>query len=186
MVAQRTASVSAYERGGVNARKPHVRGVARCAVGLARALGFEGGHLEEAALWHDVGYSGALKRTGLHSLDGARHLASRGVPRLVVSLVAYHSGAEYEAEERGLVVDLADFERPPEHLLDALILADMTVGPAGQTVTVDQRIAEILIRYAPNHPVHRAVTRSQGYLRECAERAARATGSPEEWGFSAA
>ena len=171
---------------GLGDRDLHVRGVACRAAEVARALGFEGGDLEAAALWHDVGYLIALGRTGLHSLDGARHLASRGDPRLVVTLVAYHSGAEYEAEERGLVEELADFERPPQELLDALILCDMTVGPRGQRMTVDERIAEILIRYAPNHPVHRAVTRSQGYLRECAERAARATGSSEDWGFPAA
>ena len=57
-----------------------------------------------AAAWlHDVGYSPALQDTGLHALDGAVFLAGRGVEPLVVSLVAFHTGAEFEAEERGLL-----------------------------------------------------------------------------------
>ncbi|MGH3516705.1 MAG: hypothetical protein ACRDQ7_04695 [Haloechinothrix sp.] len=34
--------------------------------------------------------------------------------------------------------------------------ADLTSGPDGQLMTYDERIDEILARYAPTHPVHRA------------------------------
>jgi hypothetical protein len=70
--------------------------------------------------------------------------------------------------------------------LDALILADLAVSPTGSPVRPLARIAEILTRYPVSDPVHRAVTRSQDYLMECAARAAAATGSPHEWGFAAA
>ncbi len=60
-----------------------------------------------AAAWlHDVGYSPDVSVTGFHALDGAVFLRDLGLLE-VVSLVAYHTGAEFEAEERGLEVDLA-------------------------------------------------------------------------------
>jgi hypothetical protein len=45
-----------------------------------------------AAYLHDLGYAPSLVRTGLHPLDGSRHLRARGHERLA-GLVAYHSGA---------------------------------------------------------------------------------------------
>ena len=39
--------------------------------------------------------------TGLHPLDGARYLRRVGIDGLVVSLVAYHSCAQIEADVRG-------------------------------------------------------------------------------------
>ena len=42
----------------------------------------------------------------------------------------------------------------------------MTTGPAGQRVDLEERIAEILKRYPPDDPVHRAVSRSHPVLRE--------------------
>jgi hypothetical protein len=50
----------------------------------------------------------------------------------VTSLVAYHTGASIEAEERGLGSELAhEFRPPPTHLLDVLTTADLAVGPDG-------------------------------------------------------
>jgi hypothetical protein len=99
----------------------------------------------------------------------------------VVSLVAHHTGARYEAEERGLTDELGEFPAPDEATLDALCLADLTTGPDGNRVTVDERISEILGRYAPTDPVHRAITRSEAHLREAAARAAKASGSADQW-----
>jgi hypothetical protein len=54
-----------------------------------------------AAAWlHDIGYAPALAKTGFHPLDGARHLEALGVDRRLCCLVAHHSGATFEAEER--------------------------------------------------------------------------------------
>jgi hypothetical protein len=115
-----------------------------------------------AAAWlHDVGYAPPLVVTGgLHPVDGARYLRENGWPELVVGLVAHHTGAEAEAEERGLIHELDEFLRPPESLLDLVTMADLTTSPDGQEVDPEQRIGEILRRYAADDPVHRAVTRA--------------------------
>jgi hypothetical protein len=61
-----------------------------------------------------------------------------------------------------------------------------TTGPTGDRVRAPDRIAEILRRYPPEHPVHRAVTAARGDLIASATRATRATrrlGLPDE-GFT--
>ncbi len=90
---------------------------------------------------------------------------------MVVSLVAFHTGAEYEAEERGLARELASVPRPEQALLDPLILCDLTVSPTGEPVGVTARLDEIVTRYPAGDPVHRAVLRSRVYLEACCERA---------------
>ena len=66
-----------------------------------------------------------------------------------------NSCARFEAEERGLASELETFPAPSEALMDALAYADMTTGPTGLGVSVDDRLAEILERYGPDDPVHR-------------------------------
>jgi hypothetical protein len=46
-------------------------------------------------------------------------------------LVAHHSGATFEAEERGYAAELGAFEQEHSPVMDALIYSDMTTGPAG-------------------------------------------------------
>lgn len=41
--------------------------------------------------------------------DGARHLRAEQWPEVIVNLVALHSGARFEAAERGLSDELAEF-----------------------------------------------------------------------------
>ncbi|WNB85483.1 HD domain-containing protein [Cellulomonas sp. ATA003] len=133
-----------------------------------------------AAAWlHDVGYGEQLMATGFHPLDGARFLRRIGVRDLVTSLVAHHSGATFEAEERGLVVELREFALPPQDLLDVLNLVDMTTSPTGERVSVDDRLSEILSRYEASDPVSRAVSRSGPVLRVSAARAAARLGSAD-------
>jgi hypothetical protein len=123
-----------------------------------------------AAAWlHDVGYVPDLAHTGFHPLDGARFLQAERFPTVIVDLVAYHSGALFEAHERGLVDELSDFVAPPDDLLRRLTAADMTTGPNGARVSARARIAEILTRYPSNDPVHRAVARSGPSLIEVVE-----------------
>lgn len=88
-------------------RWAHTCGVHSRAKALASVLGEDGPLLQAAALLHDIGYSPRLVDTGFHPLDGARFL--RNVERAderVVRLVAHHSCALLEAEERGLRVEL--------------------------------------------------------------------------------
>lgn len=110
-----------------------------------------------AAAWlHDLGYAFDLAVTGFHPLDGARRLADLGWPARIVGLVAHHSGARYEAAERGggLLAAIETWSLEDSAVMDALVTADLTTGPDGQALTYEQRIAEILSRYPYPHPVH--------------------------------
>ncbi|MEU1281113.1 HD domain-containing protein [Streptomyces sp. NPDC005805] len=124
-----------------------------------------------AAAWlHDLGYAPELRDTGFHPIDGARYLESLGAPARLVCLVAHHSGAVYEAEQRGLTAELDVYEREDSPVLDALIYADMTTGPAGQSFDFDRRVDEILERYAPGSEVHNAISKARPYLGAAVER----------------
>jgi HD domain len=155
---------------GLGDRWTHVQEVAAQAHQMSAVLAPEDRPYLVAAAWlHDVDYAPPLNKLGFHPVDGARYVRQQGQERLA-SLVAYHSGARFEAEERGLVDALTEFEPEDGPLLDALTYADMTTGPAGERVDLEERIAEILERYPPDDPVHRAVSRSQPVLREAVDR----------------
>lgn len=140
-----------------------------------------------AAAWvHDIGYAPALRDTGMHAIDGARALLRFGAPVDVVALVAHHTGALYEAEERGLSDQLGDLPVPEATDLDALTLLDLMVGPAGGFTSPEDRIAEILGRYGADDPVHRAVTRSAPELLASAVRARTRMRLSDEWPFGLA
>ncbi|MFJ6837585.1 HD domain-containing protein [Streptomyces sp. NPDC091209] len=143
----------------------HTQAVAERARQAALAVSEGERDLLVAAAWlHDIGYAPELRETGFHPLDGARYLESLGAPARVVRLVAHHSGAVYEAEQRGLSGELAEYQREDSPLLDALIYADMTTGPAGQSFDFDRRIDEILVRYEPGSEVHTAISKAKPYL----------------------
>ena len=152
-------------------RWTHVQAVGRAAEQVCREHGVVP-DMAAAAWVHDIGYAPELVVTGFHPLDGALYLSSIGASDVVVSLVAHHSGACFEAEERGLQGLLAEIPEPPADLMDVLTFIDMTTGPTGEAVTIDHRLDEILGRYPASDPVHRAVTRSGPSLRAAAARAA--------------
>jgi putative nucleotidyltransferase with HDIG domain len=152
----------------------HTQAVAARAREASAAVSEADRDLLVAAAWlHDIGYAPELRETGFHPLDGARHLEALGAPARLVRLVAHHSGAVYEAEQRGLSAELAVYEREDSPVLDALIFADMTTGPAGQSFDFDKRIDEILIRYEPGSEVHNAISKARPYLGAAVERTTR-------------
>lgn len=121
--------------------------------------------LAAAAVLHDIGYG--HPDTGLHALDGARFLAADGFSPVVCNLVAHHSASTYEADERG--IDLATYRafRVDQDLDEAHALlwwADMTTGPQGQDVTVENRLDEICSRYGPGEIVTRFIERARPVL----------------------
>jgi HD domain len=151
-------------------RWSHVRAVGDKARVVAGVLSAEDADLlVAAALVHDVGYAPSLNRLGFHAVDGARFLRAQGQERLA-RLVAHHSGARFEAEERDLVEELAAFPVEDGPVMDALTFADMTTGPTGQAMTLDQRIEEVQHRYPPDDPVHRAIARARPLLRAAVDR----------------
>jgi HD domain len=156
-------------------RWAHVQGVANTARTLAPILGRNTDLITAAALLHDIGYAPSLADTGFHPLDGARYLrdAEHADPMLC-RLVAHHSCAIIEAEERGLAAVLArEFKPTPRNLADALIYCDLTTGPDGQRMTIEQRLADIRTRYGPTDLVTRALARSAPQLEAATSRVAR-------------
>ncbi|MFE2430680.1 HD domain-containing protein [Streptomyces sp. NPDC059373] len=144
-------------------RWAHSRGVAVRAEALAPVVGDEIETLWAAAVLHDIGYAPAVVETGFHPLDGARHLRTLpAVDQRIVRLVANHSFALLEAEERGLRETLeAEFPLPDDDLLvDALVYCDMTTTPDGAATTSYARVEEILGGYGTDSVVGRFIRRA--------------------------
>lgn len=180
---RRAVTLAHSHLSAIEPRWTHVRAVGGRVESLCRSENLPA-DLAVAAWLHDVGYAREAVETGFHALDGARLLARLGASELVVSLVAYHSGAVFEAEERGLSGELAHIRPPASELLDVLVWVDMTTSPDGHTVSVEERLAEIVERYAPGDPVARAIARSATSLREAACRAADRRSGPFSYGVS--
>ena len=149
-------------------RWAHVQGVAARARALKPSLGTDADLIEAAAWLHDIGYLPELAHTGLHGLDGARYLRDvQHTEPLLYCLVAHHSYAVIEAEERGLAhIMTREFVPPPQHLADALTFCDMTTSPDGQLVQVHHRLAEIHDRYGTGHLVSRFISRATPLILE--------------------
>ena len=147
-------------------RWAHVQGVAAQARTLAPILGNDAGILEAAAWLHDIGYSPEVVATGFHPLDGARYLRDvEHADPMLCRLVANHSCAIVEAEERRLVDALSgEFPAPTPILNDALAYCDMTTTPTGAIVSVHDRLSEIVERYGPHDMVARFIRKAQTEL----------------------
>ncbi len=151
----------------------HVQAVAAAAKRLERVVP-DSDVLVAAAWLHDIGYAPDIADSGLHALDGARWLVRHGWDEPVTELVANHSCALYEAQERGLAEALAtEFPRRRTPTADALWYADMTTGPLGQTMTVRERLQEIRKRYGPDDVVTRFWRRAEPELLEAVQRTER-------------
>ncbi|MFE0529821.1 HD domain-containing protein [Micromonospora parva] len=132
----------------------HVHAVAAKAARLGPLTNNDGEILLAAAWLHDIGYAPKIADTGFHALDGARWLVREGFSERLAGLVAHHSCASFEAQERGLAdVLAAEFPCEESATSDALAFADMTTGPDGQDLAVGERLAEIRDRYGPDHLV---------------------------------
>lgn len=149
-------------------RWAHTQSVAAQARAVSPVLGWDTDLIETVAWLHDIGYAPALATTGFHPLDGARYLRDKqdATPTVCV-LVAHHSGAVTEAVERGLSEPLlAEFPLDSDSDKDvmAITYCDFTTGPAGERLSPEERVTEILSRYGPDSPVHRAVQASAPHL----------------------
>jgi hypothetical protein len=150
----------------MGARWRHTLGVAERARVIGEALDRDQAELLLAAAYlHDVGYAPEVAQTGFHPVDGARFVRAKGHERLA-GLVAYHSGAETEAEERGLLGKLSEFEDERSLVSRALSYCDLTTDSEGRPVQPEERLAEIRERYGPASPEGRSVERSAPALLE--------------------
>ena len=84
-----------------------------------------------AAYVHDIGYAPELEDTASIRSMGRAGSASRGQERLAC-LVAHHSGARFEAEDRGLLDALDEFPEERSVVADLLTYCDLTTDPDGQ------------------------------------------------------
>jgi HD superfamily phosphodiesterase len=138
-------------------RWAHTEGVAARARALAAAVPeLDRGPLVAAAYLHDIGYAADVEDTGFHPLDGARWLRAHDQDRLA-QLVAHHSGASFEASERGLDTALEDFPEERSAVADLLTYCDLTTDSEGRETTPAARLAEIESRYGRNSDVARGM-----------------------------
>ncbi|MFH8566657.1 HD domain-containing protein [Streptomyces sp. NPDC017988] len=154
-------------------RWAHVQGVARRARELQPILSEADSEvMEAAAILHDIGYAPALVKTGFHPLDGARFLRQvEHADERVVNLVAHHSCALLEAEERGLRPELeAEFPLERPELVDALVYCDMTTTPDGTPTDSHARVQEIVDRYGPDTIVGRFIQQAAPEIHAASER----------------
>lgn len=167
---------------GNEPRWSHVRGVGALAERLA-ADGLVSEQVTGAAWLHDIGYAPRVVDTGFHALDGARFLVAQGAPDELVGLVAHHTGAEFEADERGLAGELRELPCPTPTNLEAVTLVDLVVSPRGRLIAPEQRLAEVLKRYGRDDPVFHAIFSSRAALLAAATNARQRLGLPDEWPF---
>ena len=177
---ERARKVATEYLSDLGRRWQHVRAVGQLAETLAERGAIED-HIVMAAWLHDLGYAEELQLTGFHPLDGARHLTDLGAPTEMIALVAHHTGAAYEAQERGLAAELNLMPTPAAEALDALTLLDLVTSPDGRRIDPADRVAEILARYPESNPVHRAVSRSGPTLLAAADRARARLGLSDDW-----
>lgn len=127
-----------------------------------------------AAALHDIGYAPTLRDTGLHQIDGARYLRSIGYHPSLVSLVAHHSCATFEAHASGygdsLVTEFPPPAGPWADTLELVTYCDMTTSPTGQSITVDERLGDIFDRYTPGTVVAESMTLAEPSIRDVVSR----------------
>ena len=107
---------------------------------------------------HDIGYAPELVDSGFHPLDGARWLHERKDLSASPAWSRTTPVRAFEAEARGLGDGdggVSPTSARPSR--DALAYSDLTTGPAGQAVTVAERLAEIERRYGSESVVVRAL-----------------------------
>ena len=114
---------------------------------------------------HDIGYAPGRRGHRAFTRSTARAgFAAQGHERLAC-LVAYHSGARFEAEARGLVDALEEFPEERSAVADLLTYCDLTTDPDGREVTLSARLAGIDSRYGDDSDVARGHARRRRLAR---------------------
>nr|WP_239061059.1 HAD-IIB family hydrolase [Desulfovibrio sp. JC022] len=103
-----------------------------------------------AALFHDVGYSEKLNKTGFHPLDGAAYLAHCNAPEDLIRAVLWHSSTPVEIESMPEMKEIySQFPGPnydcPIH--KAVAYCDFRTSPVGESYSFGQRIVELENRF---------------------------------------
>lgn len=120
----------------------------------------------ELGLLHDIGYAPRFRRTGYHPIDGALAAMELGYTdyRLILPIL-FHSYSAERAKLEGIPEIAAFYDRikPFRRIrgikrhLNSITYADLTTGPAGETMTLQERIDDIRSRYPEQHPAYRSI-----------------------------
>lgn len=146
------------------ARLAHVDAVARRAAAIGPVVVEADVETLVAACWlHDIGYGSDLAGSALHHVRGAAFLKGMGEERLA-GLVAYHSAGPEEALLRGIEAELLVYADEASSVSRALTYCDVTTGPYGSVVSLDERVSDVCDRYGAEHVVSRALTRARRRL----------------------
>lgn len=137
-------------------RFAHIEGVVNLAQQIEDAWGKFNGRLEQAAIYHDIGYAKQWDITGFHPVDGAMAARSHGLDETIAQAILYHSGSWKEAQL--MCPDLRDYYASECLMMDtplnrALCYCDMHTGPQGQSFSLDERLDDVRIRHAANKPL---------------------------------
>ena len=134
-------------------RLAHMRQACRTASRLAYQMDYDEQTAKKiitAALFHDVGYSEKLNKTGFHPLDGAAYLAHCNAPEDVIRAVLWHSSTPIEIENLPEIKKIYDNFPGPNYdcpIHKAVAYADFRTSPLGESYSFGQRIAELESRY---------------------------------------
>lgn len=122
-------------------RKLHMKGVACAMKQLAISYGWNSEAVEDAetlGLLHDIGYAFVDVDPRRHEESGGEFLQANGYKHW------------QEVRWHGLIAE----ERPYDsQLLLMLNYCDMTTGPGGETMTMDERVQDIANRYGSDSPI---------------------------------
>jgi putative nucleotidyltransferase with HDIG domain len=141
-------SLAALQLVPLGDRWAHTRSAAARAEEIATVVDPADRDLLICAAWlHDIGYAPRLHRVGFHPLDGAWHLRELGWPERLAALVAHHSCAHLIAAACGAGDGIAGFAFEQGAVADALVFADMTSGPDGGRLGLQQRLDDIDARH---------------------------------------
>lgn len=126
--------------------------------------------LVAAAYLHDIGYAQVALDTGFHPLDGARFALRHGWPLRIAALIAHHSGADLTARALGLAVALNEFPDERSAVTDALLYADQSTGPQGETLPAPMRIERSLLRHGCGSANSRVAVERTAFLLDAVAR----------------
>ncbi len=174
-------------------RLAHMRRAAHMAERIARQCRLEAPEHEKlvtAALFHDVGYSEELKRTGFHPLDGAVFLAHYGADNEVIESVLWHSSTVHDITYKPEIEAIYRKLTPrPENsfLLRAVSLCDFRASPRGEAFSFRQRIHELEQRFGtgsiPPSIARSMLAASRSTLSDCIKSIREVHGSGLPWIF---
>ncbi|NDV25825.1 HAD-IIB family hydrolase [Desulfovibrio sp. JC010] len=134
-------------------RLAHMRQACKTARRLVEQMDYDAETAEKivtAALFHDVGYSEKLKKTGFHPLDGAAYLAHCNAPEDVIRAVLWHSSTPVEIESLPEIKKIYDNFPGPDYespIHKAVAYCDFRTSPLGESYSFGQRIVELEGRF---------------------------------------